>query len=1294
MGTLQRCVVFAGIVLTLATLGWGQASTTSVRGTVSDPQAAVVPGANVTISNVNTGFSQSIKTDDHGVYQFLQIPPGTYTLTVSKTGFATLREENLRLMVNLPATANVTMNVQGETTRVEVTGEKVQVNAEDATLGNAFGTSQIAALPFEGRDPVEILSLQPGVTYVGKAVNQDNDSRGGSVSGARSDQTNVVLDGIDNNDTTRGYAFTGALRSTLDSLQEFRVTTSNANADAGRSSGAQVVLVTKSGTNKLHGSLYEYNRNSVGVANDWFNKHSQLKAGLPNRPGQLIRNTFGAAIGGPLRKDSLFFFLAYEGQRTRESEQITRTVPSDNLRQGIVSYPCDPTDPNCSSSNPNVTVVNGVATLTAAQLASMDPNCTGNQTCLPPLQPGANPAVLALFQQYPHPNASNAGDTLNFQGFTFSAPMPGKLDTYIAKLDLNLTQNHRVFARGGLVNDHTTTQAPQFPGLPANLAGLNNSKGVIAGYTAAFSTTLINNLRYGFIRQGTGLVGLQDRSYIAFDFLDSIRGFTPTQTVSVPVHNLVDDFTWVKGKHTLQIGANLRIVTNNRSWSSNSFSQVITNPQWAAPVGKIAGSGGSLDPAAFGFPAVYTDTFQFGYDYPVAAVTGLLFQSYSNYNLTKQGSALPQGVGPQRHFRSHEFEAYAQDSWRATPQLVLTLGVRYTLLQPPYETTGTQVAPTISLNDFFKKRAAAMYAGETYDPVISFDLSGQANGRKPYWEWDYKDIAPRFSVAWSPKAEGGFLRRLFGGAGKTSIRGGYGIYYDHFGEGITNTFDRNGSFGLATSLENNPSSYSVDDAPRFTDLYTIPPELLQPPPTGSFPKTPDIVGVSIYWGLDDKLKTPYSHVFDFSITRELPKNFAMEVAYVGRLGRRLLQEEDLAMPLNIRDPKSGMDYFSAATLFAKAAEANTPIQNFGVGGTIPFWENIYQGATGVPLVFNCAPGTANFTGTPTATQAMYDLYSCNLHNETYALYQADVPGVGPTPGPGGCFPSCATIGGQITPYAFFHPEFSSLYSWRSIGNSSYHGLQLMLRRKMSSGLQWDFNYTFSKSMDIGSNAERLNSFEGTFQGFSQVINSWSPNQLRAVSDFDTTHQINTNWVYELPFGRGKTFGASSSAWVNALVGGWQWSGLARWTSGFPTTVYAYCCYPTNWYLESSTILVGPRPKTGAFIDQDGDPNIFKDPQGAISSFRYSYPGESGQRNEIRGPGYFGIDSGLSKAWTIKESQNLKFSWEVFNVTNSARFDVGPLPQNNGQIDRGPAFGKYTSTLTSARVMEFALRYSF
>ena len=289
-------------------------------------------------------------------------------------------------------------------TVVEVRDVAPLVNTQDASQGHAFGTTQIDNLPFEGRDPAAILSLQAGVVFTGNgdSIDRNVDSRSGAVSGARSDQTNLTIDGIDNNDQVLGYAFQGALRATLDSLQEFRVTTTNANAEAGRSSGAQVTLVTKSGTNRFHGSLYEYNRSSLGEANDWFLKHSQLNSGEPNIAGHLVRNTFGAAIGGPIRKDRLFFFATYEGQRTRENTTVNRSVTSANFRQGILSYECDPSNTECPS--------NGVFTLNRSDLAALDPKCSEPVTGFPggacPLGRGANPALLPIFQTVPLPNST------------------------------------------------------------------------------------------------------------------------------------------------------------------------------------------------------------------------------------------------------------------------------------------------------------------------------------------------------------------------------------------------------------------------------------------------------------------------------------------------------------------------------------------------------------------------------------------------------------------------------------------------------------------------------------------------------------------------------------------------------------------------------------------------------------------------------------------------------------------------------------------------------------------------
>ena len=1268
------------LAATCAVVGWAQTSTTSLRGTVSDAHGAIIQGAEVSLTNPDTSYSRKVNSDAQGAYQFVQLPPGTYTLKVSFSGFATATQ-NVQLLVDTPATVNVKLDVAMASTTLEVSGEAPTVNTQDATLGNAFNTKQVASLPFEGRDPVAILSLQAGVAYVGVSNDANLDSRSGAVTGARSDQTNVTLDGLDNNDQTRGYAFRGALRTTLDSLQEFRVVTTNSNADSGRSSGAQVSLVTKSGSNRFHGSAYEYHRPTMTVANDWFNKQAQLRAGESNRPPKVIRNTFGGSVGGPIVKDRAFFFLNYEGQRTRENTQTTRIVPSMAMRQGRIQYlTCglgQPTD----CQNPTELV-----TLTPSQITSMDP-----------LGIGPSPAILQVLNSYPAPNSVSVGDGINFQGFTFAANTPAKLDTYIAKFDVNLTRDgsHRLFVRGNLQNDHSVPGviysgedsvggAPQFPGQPANQVDTDNSKGLAVGYSATFSVSFINNLRYGFIRQGLGSSGTSTQPYVHLRGLSDAQGFTRFSNFQVPVHNLADDVTLVRGNHTVQFGGNYRRIANIQANNTSSFFFATTNPSWLTGAG-IAGTGQGLDPAIVPGLAPVADDFINGYDYPMGALVGLVPSVDSNYIRDKSGAALPQGTPVQRHYRANEVEFYAQDAWRARSNLMLTVGLRYSLLQPPYEINGVQVQPTSSLNQWMQQRWQAMQQGLSFADPITFDLSGQANGKNPYWAWDYKNIAPRLAFAYSPAFEGGWLGKLFGSAGRSSIRGGYGIYYDHFGEGIVNTFDQFGSFGLTTSLTNPGGELTTETAPRFTGLTNIPSQLVRPAPPGGFPVTyPDIYATT--WGLDDRLKTPYSHVIDFSLTRELPHNFVFEVSYVGRLGRRLLQQDDMAMPLDIFDPKSGMDYFSAATMLSRMVDAGTNINNVAA---IPFWENYFPAAAGAGKIFGkgCAPGVVPGSAY-TATQNIYDMWICtgSAHNETTALQNLDTPY---TANGAECYPACSTVNGQYGPYHFFSPQFNSLYAWRSIGVSSYHGMLVSLRHRMASGLQFDLNYTFSKSMDMASDAERITEWGGLG---GTIINAWSPRQKYGLSDFDARHQINANWNYELPFGRAKRWGGSWNGWMNALAGGWSFSGLARWANSFPTSVNSGYTWATNWQLSSNAVLTGAMPSTGTYMDAEGDPNLFKSPNSAMDAFRPAFAGESGQRNNIYGPGYFGIDTGINKAWALAEGHDLRFSWEVFNVTNSVSFDAGTA--TTFALDAGPSFGKFSQTVNNKRVMQFALRYEF
>jgi hypothetical protein len=259
-----------------------------------------------------------------------------------------------------------------------------------------------------------------------------------------------------------------------------------------------------------------------------------------------------------------------------------------------------------------------------------------------------------------------------------------------------------------------------------------------------------------------------------------------------------------------------------------------------------------------------------------------------------------------------------------------------------------------------------------------------------------------------------------------------------------------------------------------------------------------------------------------------------------------------------------------------------------------------------------------------------------------------------------------------------------------MANANYHAMQVNLRRRMQNGVQFDFNYTFSKSIDLASDAERIG-FVGGLGG--QIINSWDPKALRAVSDFDTTHQFNANWIAELPFGKGKMIGRNAGRGLDAFIGGWQLSGLFRLTSGFPLNVFNGAQWPTNWELGGEAQPVAGSVHTSLTKFPDGSVNIFPQGTAAVDLFRQDFPGESGARNNIRGDGYFGIDLGLTKRWVMpwSERHNLVFRWEVFNVTNAVRFDVQSIVPS---IDSQGSFGNYQGLLTNPRVMQFALRYEF
>src|SRR5271165_1250856 len=1172
-----RCAIllFAGLTLLVSALLVSPATaqaTSQLNGNVTDPSGAIVAGAKITLTDPSTGLQRTATSNGTGLYQFIDVPPGNYRMEVAASGFALYVASKVTLVVSTPSTINIRLQVAGATQTVNVEGQAPLINRTDASLGNTLEQDQIAELPIPDRNVVQLLSLQAGVTYLGNLTQslQDTDTRSGAVNGVRSDQSNVTLGGIGVNDQNNGYAFTSVLNVPPDSVEEFRVTTANSNADSGYSSGAQVALATKSGTNTFHGSAYEYNRNTVFSANDPFLKWSQVSSGESNTAPKLLRNVFGVTVGGPIKKNRAFFFANYEGRRDAQGTSVLRDVPSTSLQQGNLQYLCtlnpdgslDTVDCKGGTVNGVSGVQPGYYALGPTQITAMDP-----------LGIGPSAAVEGVLNQYPTAN-ENAGDGLNILGYRFSSNADSGFNTYIVKGDwhINSSGSETLFWRGETQN-FKEPQLEQFPGQPAATTILDDSKGSTVGLTSVISPRLINNFHWGFIRQGTKTAGTSQYPAVELTDLDDLIPFTRSVTYFVPSNQFTDSLNWTRKNHTFEFGTDLFLIRNNSISYANSFSDVQTNPVYLN-TGGIANTPSPLDPANNGYPSV-DPSFGPNYDAAAGILVGIFAEGDGKYNFAHNGAALPQGAPINRRYAINDYEFYGQDNWRMTPRLTVTYGLRWVLEAPPYETNGLQVAPCVeaasggctnqSVADWFNHTAQLASQGMSANSAgeISFVLGGPKNNGPGLWNWDRKDFSPRIAVAWAPDTGDGWVSRILGKKDQFSIRGGYSIMFDHFGIPIVNSFDQHGSFGLSTDLGNPAGVVTVANAPRFTCLVPGSPGqsclptpctnlnnpgcLLGPTPSGAFPVTPSNSAFAINWGLDQTLKTPYAHVFNFSLSRQITTRSSLQIAYVGSIGRRLPMQVDLAMPANLTDPASKTTYFQSATVLSKAAAAGTDVNSIQ---KVPFFENMFPAWAGLAVQGNlgqnnqsptnlagdnCAPG--NLPGNPTATQNIYELWNCFPHNETFSLFQMDLPdsitGLSPA------LPN--SVNG---PYSFFHDQFASLYAWRNIGTSNYNALQVTYNVRWGANLQGQFNYTFSKSLDEASAAERVGPYEGTggtgndLNGGGIVINAWDPLSLRGLSDFNAFHQLNANLVYHLPFGKGQALAPNAGRLLNAAIGGW------------------------------------------------------------------------------------------------------------------------------------------------------------
>jgi hypothetical protein len=721
----------------------------------------------------------------------------------------------------------------------------------------------------------------------------------------------------------------------------------------------------------------------------------------------------------------------------------------------------------------------------------------------------------------------------------------------------------------------------------------------------------------------------------------------------VLVPTIRDDATWTRGTHSIEFGGSFKPINQN-SGLVNDFNFV------------TVGLGGSLTAlnASLRPTTIRNNTTARGnYDSAFSFLLGRYAQVQTNFNYDPSGTAFPPGTGKERNYRYDETELYVQDNWRLRNNLTLNFGVRWHLSPAPYERDGFQAAQDVDMRQLFdlrQRNAAAGIFGPDAEPLLRYDLIGKGNNARALYETDLNNFAPRFGFAYTPAFKDGILGKIFGD-NKTVIRGGGSVTYDRPSGAITFIQDQVSYLFDNSATTNFPLGGNANNAlannPRFTTITQSP--ITNTAPTITTPFTPFVTspscpGISpsglctgeFNYAVDQRFRIPYSIQYSIGFQRELPGDFILEASYVGRQGRKLFSQADVAQVLNFRDPVSGQFMLDAFNNLQNQLLNNLPIT------AQPWFENRVAGGTQTVLDFTEVESLRGDT-----SDAVFVLY----------------------------------LIGALDPNVGMSAQFGTNSYISNQGSSRYDGALVSLRKRFSQGLQFDFNYTWSHAIDNGS------SIANTVGG-GLVCDLTNLRVCRGNSDFDVRHLVNANFIYELPFGRGKSFGSGVPGWVNQIIGGWEVSGIftARTGLAFTTTTTAF---PRGFNFNSpaefaSGNLAALQPRIhdqGTTIQFFDDPKVVFDPDNPTDGvLRFPRHGEIGSRNILRGPAFWNLDTAVMKNFKMpwSESHVLQIRWESFNAFNHNSFGLPAVSIV------GTTFGQITTSSSTPREMQFAIRYSF
>lgn len=1270
-------------------------STGVVSGRVLDAGGAVVAGAAVELRNSATGQIQKQLSNGSGQYVFLRVMPGEYGLAVRRQGFRQSLISEVKVEVAQSYSFDVTLEVGdiAETINVEASAG-AELQKTDASIGSVVPSKPLLYLPSLERSAVEFLTLQPGASP--EAGDGDNGSRGGSVMGARTDQSTFTLDGIDitENSTGGGAGFRTMIPVPVESVEAFRVAVTNPNASFARSSGGQVALVGRRGSNEFHGALYWYHQNDDLNANSWTNNRS----GVP-RP-ELKDNRYGFRFGGPVRRDRSFFFMNYEGRNFSRPFDVLRIVPTDSLRAGIVRF----------RDNAGRVVSYDLANSTL---------CGGNNNArCDPRRLGLSPSVSALWSLLPSGNDPASGDGLNTIGWRSTADAPLENDYLVARYDHGLTRNWWLNASATYSRRLSTLggagglrQQLDIRGGRAVFTGAAPLRGqnFTLGLTGSFTPTSTASLRLGWTRDRqssepvnpsavAGLLAVPGTKTAAGHVALNVGGGNLDQLVSEPFDvdsqrartqandnesfQLVYDGTRVEGTHSTQFGFNGRRLITRHTRNDKVVGSL------ASLVADVSRGSNVSIPASSRPPTCATpgqtnclrasDVGQ--WDALFAAVTGMV-DSVSVLTVRDGGlNPLPFGTPLRAEATEDAYDFYLQDAWQLKPSFVLTLGLSYGWQRPPHDKLGRQThminvetgAP-LTYENYVEPRRRAALRGEIYNPQIGFQPVGGE-----LFKTDWNNLAPRVAAAWSPSFKGAPLGRLFDER-KTVLRAGFAVLYDRIntsesvilpalGAGFSQTLslrapacNSNGAGGANCS----PSGASPATVFRVGVDGALP---LPTQTAAGFPYIPtQPFGETLTFQIDPDFEVGESYSFDVTLQRELPRGFVLEAGWVGRLGRKLPASVNFnSSPYFHVDTRSGQSFAQAFDAVAQALRAGLPASSVPAQA---WFQNNVPGGT--PRVV--AGNEANF-----------------INGNVSNIFQAI---------------DLARLGNGLTP--FNNLQIQSAFVRTSIGSSNYHALVLMLRKRPSRALAVDLNYTFSKSLDESSALQNsTNAMQSAF----------FPHFDYGPSDFDRTHTFNASFLYELPAGRDHWLSVGRG--FDRALGGWSVAGIFRAASGLPLVVSQGVSALGGGSTLVSLSGAIPTTDTGRFrtgvnegvsgsnnVGANGNPstggsgiNLFADPEAAFGDFRrilLSRDGRSGRANPLRGFPAWNLDLSLGKTTRVRERLQMRFSLDFFNVFNHTVFSNPTLDLTNPR-----AFGVVTQQTvptrreSSSRWIQFGLRAEF